>query len=185
MSASKIVITLNKEGLNMSKNIKLKPNKYLPVYVDGVGEVETKPNEIEVAYKGELVRFTYSKFLGDRNCFNTIDDVIDQEYVEPAFDAHVDKIITDKIVETLAPIDEGLVELIEHTVFHYYLGDDELIQEACECFDREIYALDGEIEVTQEYVDEVNRITAYNLINSDPCSFSRWFAFEMGEFPDI
>ena len=59
VSASKIVITLNKEGLNMTKNIKLKPNKYLPVYVDGVGEVETKPNEIEVAYKGELVRFFF------------------------------------------------------------------------------------------------------------------------------
>jgi len=169
----------------MSKNIKLKPNKYLPVYVDGVGEVNIKPNEIEVSYKGELVRFTYSKFLGDRECFKTIDDVIEQEYVEPALDAHVDKIINDKIVETLAPMDEGLAELIEGSVFHYYLSNDDLIQEACECFDREIYALDGEIEVTQEYVDEVNRITAYNLINSDPGSFSRWFASEMGELPDI
>lgn len=138
---------------------------YKSITIDGLGVINMKDHAFTLTHENGITDFTYEDYLGSLY-FSREDEI--EEQVNASKWSHYEELVTDKIVETLCTLEKGLHDLVENTVWHYYYNDQKLVDESEKTFDREKAIKEVEESIQPEDIIEINRRTAYDLLETDP-----------------
>ena len=138
---------------------------YRPIMIDGLGVISVKDHGFTLTHENGITDFSYKDYLG--GLYHTREEMVEED-VKASKWSHYEALVTDKIVETLCTLEEGLHNLVENTVYHYYFNDQELVDESEETFDREKAIKEAEKSIQPEDIIEINRRTSYDLLETDP-----------------
>ena len=162
---------------------------YEPITIDGLGVINMKDHSFTLNHENGITDFSYEDYLG--GLYITREDEI-ENYVKAESYSHYEALVTDKVVEHLCWIKEGqkgflqkwvdylddldglneqLKELnleAENKLRAYYYNDQKLVDESKETFDREKAIKEADKSIQPEDIIELNRRTAYDLLETDP-----------------
>lgn len=138
---------------------------YKSITIDGLGVINLDNDYIRLTHEGGGAEIPYESYLGE--LYVTREDEI-ENYVKASSYSHYEALVTDKVVETLCTMEKELHDLVENTVWHYYYNDQKLVDESEETFDREKAIKEAEKKIQPGDIVELNRRTAYDLLETDP-----------------
>ena len=159
---------------------------YKPITIDELGVINMMDDVFTLTHENGITDFSYEDYLGE--LYITREEMIEEDVKARSY-SHYEALVTDKVVETLCWIKEGqkgflqarvddldgldeqLKESnleVENKVWAYYYNDQKLVDESKETFDREKATKEADKSIQPEDIIELNRRTAYDLLETDP-----------------
>jgi hypothetical protein len=159
---------------------------YEPITIDGLGVINMKDHAFTLTHENGITDFSYEDYLGE--LYITREEMIEEDVKAESY-SHYEALVTDKVAEALCWIKEGqkgylqarvddldgldeqLKESnleVENKVREWGFNNQKLVDESEKTFDREKAIKEAEKSIQPADIIELNRRTAYDLLETDP-----------------